>query len=154
MNRFDSKLPEGYRWDNSGAQHAEVYDLFRGAELYDGPELPEATQADIEEMWQEMMFDLLVILAVRAKHRQLAAVSTLNGWEGAPHLSYMAVAPEHRHQGIGKALVNRSIEIAQNMGATTVITGLRDTNTLKPFFLELGFRQTNPGNWEDLRLEL
>ena len=132
----------------------EVYDLFRRAELYDGPELTYPDQAAVEEMWEEMMFDLLVMPAVRTRRQQLAGAATLNGWEGAPHLSYMAVAPEHRHQGIGKALVNRSLEIAQHMGATTVITALTETNTLRPYFLELGFRQTNPGNWEDLRLTL
>ena len=50
--------------------------------------------------------------------------------QGISELSNLAVLPEYRHKGIGKALFLHAVETAKNMGFTVMNIGIVEENTI------------------------
>lgn len=68
-------------------------------------------------------------------------------WE----LNNLAVLPEYRHLGIGKALVDYAVATVKNYGCTKISIGIIEENsTLKNWYLKLGFIHISIRKFEHL----
>lgn len=68
-------------------------------------------------------------------------------WE----LNNLAVLPEYRHLGIGKALVDYAISTVKNHGGNKISIGIIEENsTLKNWYLKLGFNHISTRKFEHL----
>ncbi|MBE6750890.1 MAG: GNAT family N-acetyltransferase [Ruminococcaceae bacterium] len=68
-------------------------------------------------------------------------------WE----LNNLAVLPEYRHLGIGKALVDYAVATVKNYGGNKISIGIIEENsTLKNWYLKLGFNHISTRKFEHL----
>lgn len=68
-------------------------------------------------------------------------------WE----LNNLAVLPEYRHLGIGKAMVDYAVVMVKNYGGTKISIGIIEENiTLKNWYLNLGFKCISTRKFEHL----
>ena len=80
-------------------------------------------------------------------HGMLVGFSALmpagSGEDGALEVTRLAVLPEHRHKGYGKALLDASVNKAIELGARKATIGIIDANAvLKKWYLSYGFVET------------
>lgn len=68
-------------------------------------------------------------------------------WE----LNNLAVLPEYRHLGIGKAMVDYAVKMVKTYGGTKISIGIIEENTqLKDWYLKLGFNHISTRKFEHL----
>ena len=68
-------------------------------------------------------------------------------WE----LNNLAVLPEYRHFGIGKAMVDYAVESVKKYGGNKISIGIIEENTkLKDWYLKLGFNHISTRKFEHL----
>ena len=68
-------------------------------------------------------------------------------WE----LNNLAVLPEYRHLGIGKAMVNYAVKMVKRYGGNKISIGIIEENTkLKDWYLKLGFTHILTRKFEQL----
>ena len=68
-------------------------------------------------------------------------------WE----LNNLAVLPEYRHLGIGKAMVNYAVKMVENYDGNKISIGIIEENTkLKDWYLKLGFNHVSTRKFEHL----
>lgn len=68
-------------------------------------------------------------------------------WE----LNNLAVLPEYRHLGIGKALVDYAVTTVKNYGGNKISIGIIEENSiLKIWYLKLGFNHISTRKFEHL----
>jgi [ribosomal protein S18]-alanine N-acetyltransferase len=98
------------------------------------------------EQWSERSWlgELLghgrTILIARA--HQPVGVITIQTTGELADLHRLAVAPAHRRQGVGTALVRSALEVVRQLGARAVILEVRDTNEAAiMLYQKLGFEQ-------------
>jgi ribosomal protein S18 acetylase RimI-like enzyme len=66
-----------------------------------------------------------------------------NGDGGAYEITRLAVLPEHRHLGLGKALLDTASRKARELGAVKVVIGIiNDNSVLKNWYKAYGFVET------------
>lgn len=81
-------------------------------------------------------------MGVRHERGLLAGVGFLAGNLRHAVLCDFVVNPEHRGQGIGRAILNRRINIADALKIPYLYTELAPTNKLTKYYEELGFVAT------------
>ena len=63
----------------------------------------------------------------------------------------LAVAPEARQQGLGRALLDKCVETAREQGARKLKAGVIDQNEpLKQWYARYGFRETGKKEWPSI----
>lgn len=68
-------------------------------------------------------------------------------WE----LNNLAVLPEYRHLGIGKAMVDYAVTMVKNYGGNKISIGIIEENAkLKDWYLNLGFNHISTRKFEHL----
>ena len=68
-------------------------------------------------------------------------------WE----LNNLAVLPEYRHLGIGKAMVNYAVKMVKSYGGNKISIGIIEENTkLKNWYLKLGFTHISTRKFKHL----
>ncbi|MBQ7115339.1 MAG: GNAT family N-acetyltransferase [Clostridia bacterium] len=68
-------------------------------------------------------------------------------WE----LNNLAVLPDYRHLGIGKAMVNYAVKMVKSYGGNKISIGIIEENTkLKDWYLKLGFNHFSTRKFEHL----
>ena len=68
-------------------------------------------------------------------------------WE----LNNLAVLPDYRHLGIGKAMVDYAVKMVKTYGGTKISIGIIEENTkLKDWYLKLGFTHISTRKYEHL----
>ena len=68
-------------------------------------------------------------------------------WE----LNNLAVLPEYRHLGIGKAMVDYAVSMVKSYGGNKISIGIIEENTkLKNWYLKLGFEHITTRKFEHL----
>lgn len=68
-------------------------------------------------------------------------------WE----LNNLAVLPDYRHSGCGKAIVDYAVETVKNYGGNKISIGIIEENTiLKNWYLKLGFKHISIRKFEHL----
>ncbi len=73
-------------------------------------------------------------------------------WGGVGHILSIAVDPQYRRRGIGRALILKALERLRGRGATAVRLEARKSNTgARAFYASLGFREERelPHYYED-----
>jgi len=136
-------LPEGYRFVQTNIDPEEVLGLMRQLEI--GKNLPDYHMQDREEMFRSK--DLCTIdVGVRHMTEQLVGFSSLVHRQGQGILGDFVVSPGHQHQGIGKALIDGRLSIADQEDVMSLyIPELEPTNSLHSFYVERGFRPVLTG---------
>jgi GNAT superfamily N-acetyltransferase len=80
------------------------------------------------------------LLGLETGIKKLVGLGFLNGDIAGAGLSDLMVHPDHQHQGIGRALVKKRVQIADKIGVERMDALLISSNTLKGLYTELGFR--------------
>jgi [ribosomal protein S18]-alanine N-acetyltransferase len=81
-------------------------------------------------------------VVVARRERQVAAFAIMHFGDDVAHLNLLAVAPEHRRQGLGRQLVGWLTETAVEAGVFRINLELRLRNEPARIFYErLGFEQ-------------
>jgi len=81
-------------------------------------------------------------VVVARRERQIAAFAIMHFGDDVAHLNLLAVAPEHRRQGLGRQLVGWLTETAIEAGVFRINLELRLRNEPARIFYErLGFEQ-------------
>ncbi len=95
---------------------------------------------DAEHLRQESV-DGFTMFGAYADGILVGYVSMKEVGDGVWELDHLAVIPAYRHQGIGKALLDRCVTEARRQDATAVKIGIIEENVrLKTWYLSYGFR--------------
>jgi ribosomal protein S18 acetylase RimI-like enzyme len=120
----------------------ELFDLYALVVEEGGafPTAPPATREDFERGW---MRGKTAVLVARSRGRLAGSYHLLPNYPGrASHIAnagYM-VHPEHRRQGIGRALVEHSLEEARRRGFDALMFNLVfESNPARRLYEDLGF---------------
>ena len=71
--------------------------------------------------------------------------------DGEWELNNLAVLPEFRHSGIGKALIDYAVARVKNYDGNKISIGIIEENTkLKEWYLKLGFKHISTRKFEHL----
>lgn len=71
--------------------------------------------------------------------------------DGEWELNNLAVLPEFRHSGIGKALIDYAVTMVKNYGGNKISIGIIEENSrLKNWYLKLGFNHILTREFEHL----
>lgn len=95
-----------------------------------------------KELWQSVIDDSIATVGVRDEAEALASVGFLAGNLRHAVLCDFLVGPEHRGKGIGRAVLNRRMNIASELSIPYLYTELAPTNNLRTYYQELGFVAT------------
>ena len=136
-------LVPGYLYDTNPVDSGEMADLMNVS----FPANP-LTRRDLDT------FDVLArrigiesaTVAIRSDSGQLVGAGCLlyMGLQG--ELCDLSVLPDHRGNGLGKALVARRLQIAEERNVDSLyMPYLEPTNTIGHYYLERGFRWTDAG---------
>jgi GNAT superfamily N-acetyltransferase len=137
-------LPEGYYFvDPYEAQPLEITALDQSVNGLSGSWIRELDWPDVQHQMRTyvgvraLIDNTLVGLGLLEENDpQTVSNETVRSGD----LGYMMVHPDHRHKGIGKALILERIRLARLSELGKITTLLMTTNSLRPFYQELGFR--------------
>lgn len=136
-------LPEGYRYvDRKHMNPGELSHLYHRVGW---------TNATHKSAWLQLRGKLgggqkEIIVGVRNKEGGLVGFGGLiyRGDQGVP--GDFAVDPDFRSQGIGKAIIDERLRLAENEGVTSLyMPYLEPTNTLRSYYVEKGFSELPTG---------
>jgi GNAT superfamily N-acetyltransferase len=136
-------LPEGYHYvDRRHIKPGELNGLNHRAGW---------THTTHKDAWLQLRGKLSggqqeIIVGVRNKDGGLVGFGGLiyRGDQGEP--GDFAVDPDFRSQGIGKAIIDERLRLAEKEGITSLyMPYLEPTNTLRSYYIEKGFRETPAG---------
>lgn len=125
-------LPEAYSFVNRLGVTPEAIIALRGAANW-GTE----QSADV---WQNTILQSLATVGVTDPTSELVGVGFLAGNNRHAVLCDLVVDPKHRGRGIGRAILLKRMEIADQIGIPYLYTELSRTNNLTGLYVELGFR--------------
>jgi GNAT superfamily N-acetyltransferase len=91
------------------------------------------------EVWASVLNDSIATVGVRDEAGLLVGVGFLTGNARHAVLCDFIVHPEHRGQGIGSAILQRRVDIADELGIPYLYTELAKTNVLTAKYETLGF---------------
>jgi N-acetylglutamate synthase-like GNAT family acetyltransferase len=133
-------LPEGYSYDTSVViKPSEMRRLKQSVGWGDQTNMP------VEESINYMGYSNFNV-GVRAESGELVGYGRLIYKDDQGELDDFMVDPKHQRQGIGKAILDSRLAMAEASGATSLyILGIEPTNTLKDYYLEQGFHETAHG---------
>ena len=133
-------LAKGYNFSTDGSvTFKEIAQLYEA--VYPDEHLPEAELQDGAEQFVDIGNDV-AIFGVRTDSGQLVGLGYLiytneNGW-----LTDFAVHPDHRRHGIGLAILQEQLRVADGLGVPILYTAIEMTNTLFDHYPRFGFRKT------------
>jgi GNAT superfamily N-acetyltransferase len=131
-------LPNGYMYDTSLYMDSSELDTLLKASM--GP--VEGNYADFESVIELDELDNFNV-GVRTTEGALIGYGRLLYKDGRGELLDFMVDPGHRRQGIGKAIIDTRIAMAETSGVTSLyIPRLAETNTVASYYLEKGFQET------------
>ena len=94
------------------------------------------------EVWDRVIQQSLASVGVFGRHGNMVGVGFLAGNERHAVLCDLVVHPSDRGLGIGKAIIRRRLQLAEQMKIPYLYTELAPTNNLSSFYEELGFEAT------------
>lgn len=137
-------LPEGYYYENPyQVQPEEVIRLARQVEVG-----KDTKDNFIEWRYYEAKVRRAQILdvTVRSNEGELVGFASLLYRENQGELADFVVSPKHQHRGLGKALIAERLRMAEQAGIDSLyIPPIEPTNTLRSYYLENGFHETEAG---------
>ena len=99
-------------------------------------------RVDLSSFAEKILQNGNALMAVTAGNRDIGmAAFYTNDLSGhRAYLTHLAVNPEYRNQGIGKALLDRAKEYSSSMGMTTMLLEVYSSNgTARRFYASCGF---------------
>ncbi len=126
-------LPEGYEFAAPySIGYLEYSQLMEGVAGY---------KPRTERAWQSWSGRVPVITGiVEVEADELVGFGAIESFGSRRHfLTNLAVHPEHRHQGLGQALVKARVDYADTLELGVLLTSLAPTNTLGDYYASLGF---------------
>lgn len=137
-------LPEGYCFaEPDTIKSPEVARLYRQVEQNDATPDDFLEQRDTV-LWSELLD--VVNIGVRTVAGELSGFGSLAYYRTEGELCDLVVDPRHQRRGIAKALIAARLAIAERAGITDLYSPpLAPTNTLRTYYFELGFRETEAG---------
>lgn len=150
--RHTVQAPSGYHYtDTLGGEDAVRL-------LHDHYPLPDQTLEDWQYHTADFMRSggtLIYVGIAEDETDKLVGMGALSRLWNQGVLSNFVVDAEHRGKGIGKAIVDERLEIADRIGVTLLqIPRLEDTNTLRGYYAGRGFLQSASGQFIRLRYGL
>ena len=134
MPRLSEQLPETYTYADPGTiAPNEVIDLRDAADW--------GTERN-EDVWEGVLQQSIATIGVRDSRDSLVGIGFLAGNPRHALLCDFVVHPSHRGIGIGSAILNRRINIADALNIPYLYTELAATNKLRKQYEELGFIST------------
>lgn len=124
-------LPEGYRFSHRSSIAAD--EVIRLRQKSDW-----GTETRVE-VWEECIARALAVVGARDKSSELVGVGFLAGNLRHAVLCDFTVLPEHRGKGIGTAILEKRVEIANQLEIPYLYTELVPENPLRQKYLDLGF---------------
>ncbi len=94
------------------------------------------------DLWQRVIDDSIASVGIIGPRGNLVGAGFLAGNERHAVLCDLVVNPNHRGLGIGKSIIRRRIEIAEQKNIPYLYTELAPTNNLSSFYEQLGFVAT------------
>jgi GNAT superfamily N-acetyltransferase len=91
-------------------------------------------------LWQSVIDKSIASVGVVGPKQNLVGVGFLAGNPRHAVLCDLDVHPNHRHKGIGQAIVRRRVQIADQLEIPYLYTELAPTNSLRSLYEELGFQ--------------
>jgi len=106
---------------------------------------------DSEEGWRQNLDTALAVVAVRDdRSSELVGMGFLVGNRRHAILCDFNVRPEHQGKGIGTAILQKRMQIAdQELKIPFLYTSLAETNPLKETYKSLGFAATGDNYFRD-----
>jgi GNAT superfamily N-acetyltransferase len=95
-----------------------------------------------EELWARVLEQSIAAVGVKDAAETLVGIGFLAGNERHAVLCDFIVHPEHTSRGIGTAILNRRVNIAEDMQIPYLYTELAPTNRLRRHYEDLGFIAT------------
>lgn len=95
------------------------------------------------DLWQRTIDQSITVVGVGHPTQSLVGVGFLAGNPRHAILCDFVVHPNHRGQGIGQAILNRRINIAEELEIPYLYTELSPTNRLMGYYEDIGFMATN-----------
>lgn len=132
MSQLSDQLPDGYKYTSS-LSGEEVVDL--------RSESGWGTEKNTE-LWQRVIDESIASTGVRDETSKLVGVGFLAGNARHAVLCDFIVSPDHRGKGLGRAILNKRVNLADELEIPYLYTELAPTNSLKTYYEELGFIAT------------
>ncbi len=143
--RAAAGLPEGYWFEHNDAAvpTEELAALMRQVEV--GHDITAAQLDAVTE--RDTSFGYTTIgVGVRDEVGSLVGYGGMRCRGGIADFGDLVVSPEHQSKGIGKALVDERIRLADEMDVNAIeIDLLEPTNTLRSYYFERGFHDDGYG---------
>ena len=132
MATLPDQLPEGYAY--ASALTADEVVSLRSESGW-------GTEKNIE-LWQRVIDESIAAVGVRDGTSKLVGVGFLAGNSRHAVLCDFIVSPDHREKGLGRAILNKRVNLADELEIPYLYTELAPTNRLKTHYEELGFVAT------------
>lgn len=92
------------------------------------------------DVWRSAIEQSLATVGVRYDDEKLVGIGFLAGNARHALLCDFTVHPEHRNKGIGAAILDRRLVIADEIGVRYIYTDIAPTNTMLKRYIDLGFQ--------------
>ena len=125
-------LPEAYSFVNRLGVTPEAVIALRGAASW-------GTEQNVD-VWQHTIFQSIATVGVTDPKSDLVGVGFLAGNNRHAVLCDLVVDPKHRGRGIGRAILLKRMEIADQIGIPYLYTEIAESNNLTGLYVQLGFR--------------
>lgn len=130
MTQLDESLPKYYEFAHkiTGADVSILRDSSNWGTITD------------HDLWQRTIDESIAVVGVsHPTHPLLVGIGFLAGNSRHAILCDFLVHPRHRGQGIGQAILNRRINIADELEIPYLYTELSPTNKLEEYYKGVGF---------------
>lgn len=134
MLNLSEQLPENYSFADSTALSADEVIGLRDACGW-------GTERS-EKLWKSVIDQSIATVGVRDENDSLIGIGFLAGNPRHAILCDFIVHPEHQGRGVGKAILSKRINIAEQLDIPYLYTELAPTNKLRTFYEEVGFVAT------------
>ncbi len=129
-------LPESYEWTNREDIQPEEVIKLRESVGWDG---------DTIETWQNCLKDSVHVSAIRDENGELIAIGFLSGNARHAVLADFDVNPNNQKEGVGKALLEDTLRVADELEIKYLYTSLANPEKYAGILGELGF-ESKEGN--------
>jgi GNAT superfamily N-acetyltransferase len=150
-----TKLPEGYQYaDQATLDPADILQLFRQVEM--GEHLQDNYMQEQQGMVDSIGAQIFDV-GVRDSAEELVGIASVIHKDNSGELINLVVKPAHQSKGIGKALINERIRLAEAAGIDSFYIEIPEpTNSLHmpaepngqrdSYYFELGFQSKPNGD--------
>jgi len=138
------ELPDGYEYANAAA--TGMAELRALDESIHGPFESGLDRASWPTVGRDIYGNFHIHVGVRnPEDDELVGIGLLSlGWQQySGKLTHLMIRNQHRHRGLGRAILLERVRIADELGVSQLRTELGSINTLAPLYRDLGFIESD-----------